>query len=337
MKAFEIVKGSTSLDGLRMTEREQPEPVRGQVLIRVYAASVNYRDLAIVSGRYIGGSVQRDTIALSDGAGEVVAVGADVDRFKVGDRVAGTFFQGWVEGVPSASVAALGSPLDGMLAEYVALDQEGLVPVPVHLSFEQAATLPCAAVTAWNALMVNGRIKPGDSVLALGTGGVSIFALQFARMSGARVIITSSSDEKLERAMAMGADAGINYRNTPDWEQEVLSLTGGAGVDHVVEVGGAGTLAKSFQAVGYGGQVTLIGVLSGREGDTNPHPLMPKAARLQGVFVGSREMFENMNRAISINQMIPVVDKVFPFDDAPRAYKFQMAGRHFGKIVISID
>ncbi len=336
MKAYEIVKGSTGLEGLVMTEREQPEAGPGQVLVRIHATSLNYRDLAVVAGQYIGGSVQRNTIPLSDGAGEVVAIGADVDRFTPGDRVAGTFFQGWIEGTPSASVAALGSPLDGMLAEYVVLDQDGLVALPEHLSFEQAATLPCAAVTAWNALMFSGRIKPGDSVLALGTGGVSIFALQFARMCGARVIITSSSDEKLEKAKAMGADAGINYKSTPDWEQEVLKLTGGAGVDHVIEVGGAGTLAKSFASVGYRGQVALIGVLSGREGDTAPHALMFKAARLQGIFVGSRVMFEAMNSAISTNKMVPVVDKVFAFEDAPDAFRFQIAAQHFGKIVISI-
>lgn len=335
MKAYEIAKGCTGLDGLSMVEREQGEPSPSQVLVRVHASSLNYRDLAIIAGQYIGGSVQRNTIPLSDGAGEVVAVGTAVDRFKVGDRVAGTFFQGWIDGVPTPARAALGSPLDGMLAEYVVLDQAGLVAVPGHLSFEQGATLPCAALTAWNALMFTGRIKPGDTVLTLGTGGVSIFALQFARMSGARVIITSSSDEKLDRAKALGADAGINYRKTPDWEQEVLNLTAGAGVNHVIEVGGAGTLAKSFKAVGYSGQVSLIGVLSGREGDTTPHPLMYKSARLQGIFVGNRVMFEDMNQAISSNQMIPVVDKVFPFDDASAAYRHQLAGRHFGKIVIS--
>jgi NADPH:quinone reductase-like Zn-dependent oxidoreductase len=336
MKAYEILQGSSGLDGLRLTHREQPEPTARQVLVRVHAAALNYRDLAIVAGQYIGGSVKRNTIPLSDGAGEVVAVGADVNRFKVGDRVAGTFFQGWIEGIPPASTVALGSPLDGMLAEYVALDQDGWVAVPEHLSYEEAATSPCAGLTAWNALVFSGRIKPGDSVLALGTGGVSIFALQFARMSGARVIITSSSDEKLQRALALGANAGINYKKTPDWEQQVLQLTGGAGVDHIVEVGGAGTLARSFRAIGYGGQVALIGVLSGREGDTNPHPLMFKAARLQGIFVGSRIMFEAMNRAMSINKMVPVIDRVFPFTEAAQAYQYQRAGGHFGKIVIAL-
>jgi NADPH:quinone reductase-like Zn-dependent oxidoreductase len=226
--------------------------------------------------------------------------------------------------------------LDGVLAEYVVLDAEGLVAVPHHLSWEQAAALPCAGVTAWNALMVQDRVRPGETVLLLGTGGVSIFALQFARMAGARVIITSSSDEKLERARALGADIGINYLRTPDWDAAVLEHTGGAGADHVIEVGGAGTLARSFKSVGFGGQVTLIGVLAGREGDTNPHGLMFKSARLQGAFVGNRLMFEDMNRAIAINGMQPVVDRVFPFDEARRAFELMAAGGHFGKIAITV-
>jgi NADPH:quinone reductase-like Zn-dependent oxidoreductase len=281
--------------------------------------------------------VQRDTIPLSDGAGEVTAIGPNVTRFKPGDRVAGTFFQVWVDGVPApASLAALGAPLDGMLAEYVALDQEGLVRLPDHLSYAEGSTLPCAAVTAWNALMHNGRVKPGDTVLTLGTGGVSIFALQFAKMNGARVIITSGSDEKLERAKALGADDGINYHKHPDWEKEALRLTDGKGVDHVIEVGGVGTLAKSFAALGYGGQVSLIGVLAGRTGDSSPHSLMLKAGKLQGIFVGNRAMFESMNKAITVNKMKPVVDKTFPFDQAVAAYKHQLEKKHFGKIVISI-
>lgn len=337
MKAYVIRKGSQSLDSLERVEMDEPKPGPTQVLVRVRATSLNYRDQAVITGQYFGGILQRDTIPLSDGAGEVAAVGSDVSRFKVGDRVAGTFFQVWVDGVPDRSkMMALGSPADGMLVEYVVLDQDGLVSLPAHFSYEEGATLPCAAVTAWNALMVSGYVKPGDTVLALGTGGVSIFALQFAKMAGARVIITSSSDEKLERAKLLGADAGINYRSTPDWDQEVLKLTDGRGVDHVIEVGGSGTLARSFQAVGYRGQVSLIGVLSGREGDTTPHPLMLKGARLQGIFVGNRAMFEDMNRAIEVNQLRPVVDKVFPFEEAKQAYPYQLSGAHFGKIVISV-
>ena len=338
MKAYIIPEANTELENLRMIERDTPKPVGTQVLVRIHNASLNYRDQAVVTGKYFGGAVQRDTIPLSDGAGEVVEVGPDVTRFKAGDRVSGTFFQGWVDGVPTpAQFAALGAPLDGVLAEFMVLDQEGLVNIPDHMSYEEASTLPCAAVTAWNALMHSGRIRPGDSVLALGTGGVSIFALQIARMNGARVIITSSHEEKLERARALGATDCINYRQHPDWEKEVLRLTDGKGVDHVIEVGGVGTLAKSFASLGYAGQVSLIGVLAGREGDSNPHDLMLKAGKLQGIFVGNRTMFEAMNKAMSVNKLKPVVDKVFAFDEVLDAYKYQLAKKHFGKIVINVS
>lgn len=336
MKAYVIEKGSTSLESLKMVERDEPKPGSNQVLVRVRAASLNYRDQAVITGRYFGGVVQRDTIPLSDGAGEVVDVGPGVTRFKAGDRVAGTFFQVWVDGRPKPGVDALGSPLDGVLAEYVVLHEDGLVALPSHLSLEEGAALPCAGVTAWNALMFSGRIKPGDTVLTLGTGGVSIFGLQFAKMNGARVIITSSSDAKLDRARALGADDLINYVKTPDWEKEVMKVTEGKGVDNVIEVGGVGTLAKSFLSLGFGGQVSLIGVLAGPEGDTNPHSIMLKGGKLQGIFVGSRAMFEDMNRAMAVNGMKPVIDKVFPFEEAAAAYKYQWEKKHFGKIVISV-
>jgi len=337
MKKYLLPKGCTNLDGLKLVDCDDPKPGDGEVLIRVHATSLNYRDHAVVSGKYFGGVLQRDTVPLSDGAGEVVATGKGVTRFKAGDRVAGTFFQGWSDGIPEpGKIAALGSPLDGMLAEYVVLAESGVVRIPDHLSYDEAATLPCAGVTAWNALMVSGSVRPGQSILAIGTGGVSIFALQFAKLAGARVLITSSSDEKLARAKALGADELINYRKTPDWEQAVLKLTGG-GVDHVVEVGGVGTLAKSFQSVGFRGQVALIGVLAGREGDTNPHALMLKNASLKGIFVGSRRMFEDMNAAIDVNAMHPVVDKVFSFNDARAAYEYQWAAKHFGKVVIRVS
>jgi NADPH:quinone reductase-like Zn-dependent oxidoreductase len=338
MKKYHLLKGSTDISSLKLVECETPEPDVGQVLIRVHAKSLNFRDYAIVTGNYFGGVLKRDTIPLSDGAGEIVAVGDSVRRVKPGDRVMGNFFQGWVDGKPNAAAMnALGSPSDGMLAEYVVLDQDGVVTCPPQLSYEEAATLPCAALTAWNALIVSGRVRPGQTVLTLGTGGVSIFALQFARMSGARVIVTSSSDAKLARAKELGAAEVINYVKTPDWHQEVIRLTSGQGVDHVIEVGGAGTLSRSFQCVGYRGQITLIGVLSGREGDTNPHPLMLKNASLRGVFVGSRAMFEEMNEAISVNAMRPVVDRVFPFEKAADAYAYQLAGKHFGKVVIGVS
>jgi NADPH:quinone reductase-like Zn-dependent oxidoreductase len=338
MKKYLLLKGSTDLSNLRLVECERPRPGAGQVLIKVHAASLNYRDQAIVTGKYFGGILKRDTIPLSDGAGEVVEVGDDVSRAKVGDRVIGTFFQGWVDGRPdSALLGALGSPLDGVLAEYIVLDQQGVVSCPAHLSFDEAATLPCASLTAWNALMVSGRVRSGQTVLVLGTGGVSIAALQFARMSGARVIVTSSDDEKLERAKRLGAAEVINYVTTPNWDQEVIRISKGEGVDHIIEVGGAGTLARSFQCIGYRGQITLIGVLSGHEGDTNPHPLMLKNACLRGVFVGSRAMFEEMNEAISINSMRPVVDRVFPFESAADAFAYQRDGKHFGKVVIRVN
>ena len=337
MKKYQLLKGSTDMSSLKLIECDEPKPTAGQVLIRVHATSLNFRDHAIVTGQYFGGVLQRNTVPLSDGAGEVVAVGADVSRIKEGDRVAGNFFQGWVDGVPDrTALNALGSPADGMLAEYVVLDEQGVVTIPEHISYEEAATLPCAAVTAWNALMVSGSLKAGQSMLALGTGGVSIFALQFAKMSGAKVIITSSDDAKLERAKELGADDTINYKTSTDWAEEVLKLTNGKGVDHIVEVGGAGTLSKSIQAVGYRGQISLIGVLSGREGDTNPHGLMLKNACMTGIFVGSRVMFEQMNDAISINRMHPVVDKVFPFEEAADAFAYQLAGKHFGKVVIAV-
>ena len=337
MKKYQLAAGSTDMGSLQLVECETPQPQPGQVLVRVHAASLNYRDHAVVTGKYFGGVLQRDTVPLSDGAGEIAAVGDGVERVKVGDRVAGSFFQGWIDGIPNLSrMAALGSPADGMLAEYVILDAQGVVKIPGYLSFEEAATLPCAGVTAWNALTVSGNLRPGKTLLALGTGGVSIFALQFAKMMGAKVIITSSSDAKLERARQLGADETINYVKTPEWEQEVVRLTRGAGVDHVVEVGGAGTLARSIQSVGFRGCIALIGVLSGREGDTNPHGLMLKNASMVGVFVGSRAMFEQMNEAMAVNELHPVVDRVFPFADAADAYDWQREGKHFGKVVIKV-
>lgn len=330
MRAWTVPAGSKSTDELRAVE--QPAPAAGprDVVVRVRATSLNYRDQAVVAGQYFGGAVSRDTVPMSDGAGEVIAVGAAVSRFKPGDRVAATFFQ------PGAPPAALGSPLDGVLREQVALNEDGMVAIPDHLSYEEAACLPCAAVTAWNALFRSGRpTKAGDTVLVLGTGGVSIAALQLARAAGARVIATSSSDEKVERVKALGASDVINYRRTPEWEQEVRRLTSGRGVDCVVEIGGAGTLARSMRSLARGGKIALIGFLAGREGDTNPTPLMMTGSSLHGIFVGDREMFEEMNRAIIVNRITPVIDRVFPFDEAPAAYKFHASGAFVGKVVIT--
>ena len=332
MKAYEVQK--FGLDGLALVERPQPQPGPRQVVLKMRAASLNYRDVLVALGKY-NPKLQLPQIPLSDGVGEVVAVGQGVTRVQVGDRVAGTFFEKWVAGhlTEAGARSALGGGRDGVLAEYVALDEDGVIHVPEHLSDEEAASLPCAGLTAWNALITQGGLKAGDTVLTLGTGGVSIFALQFARLSGARVIVTSSSDEKLERANQLGAHEGINYKTHPDWEKEVLRRTGGRGVDFVVEVGGAGTFMKSVKSVRGAGTISLIGVLAGG-GDVNLMPIVMRGIKVQGIFVGSREMFEEMNAAISLHKMKPVVDRVFSFEEAPAAYDYMAKGAHFGKIAI---
>jgi NADPH:quinone reductase-like Zn-dependent oxidoreductase len=336
MKAYEIPKDASSLDQLRRAERPDPKPGSSDVLVRMRAVALNYRDHAIITGKYRVG-LDHDTIPCSDGAGEVIAVGASVTRFKPGDRVIPSFFQVWIDGAPPKSRRALGAPLDGTLAELVSLHEDGWVAMPKNLSFEEAATLPCAGPTAWNALMMVGtRVKPGDTVLCLGTGGVSMFALQIARAAGARVIVTSSSDAKIERAHGLGASDGVNYKTHPDWEKEVFALTGGRGVDCVIENGGMGTLARSFECLGYGGKVALIGVLAGREGNANPHDLMFKNGSLHGIGVGSRASLEQLIQAIEVNQIKPIIDKVFPFDQAPDAFRLQASGNFLGKIVIAV-
>jgi NADPH:quinone reductase-like Zn-dependent oxidoreductase len=326
-----VTKGSTGIDGLKRAERDRPAPAVNQVLVRMHAASLNFRDLAVVNGKYIRGPVLHDTIPLSDGAGQIEAVGPGVKDFAAGDRVVATFAQG-------DPPAALGSPLDGVLAEYAVFDMKGLLRIPDHLSYEEAATLPCAAVTAWNALFVaGGQLKPADTVLTMGTGGVSIFALQMAKAAGARVIITSSSDEKLEHAKRLGADEVINYKRTPDWDKEVMRLTDNRGVDCVVELGGAGTLARSYRSVGFCGRVQFIGVLANNEpGETNPHPLAFKAASVNGVMVGNRVMLERSMQLMATARFKPVIDKVFPLADAQEAFRYLQAGKHFGKVVVTV-
>ena len=337
MKVYELRAGSTSLEGLRQATRPDPVPGTRDVVIRVRATSLNYRDHLIVTGRYFSGVVDRDVILLSDGAGEVVAAGPGVTRFQPGDRVAGTFFQVWKEGPKVTLPPALGVPLDGTLAEYICLHEDGVVALPRNLSFEEAATLPCAGVTAWNALMgVGTRVKAGDTVLCQGTGGVSMLAMQFALAAGARVIVSSSSDAKLDRARSLGASGGVNYRTHPDWATEVLRLTDGRGVDHIVEIGGAGSLGLSYQAIGFGGKIALIGFLSAPGADPNPAPLMMKAASLCGVGVGNTASFEDLNRAIEVTGIKPIVDTVYPFNDAARAFERLAAGDFFGKIVIAV-
>jgi NADPH:quinone reductase-like Zn-dependent oxidoreductase len=338
MRAYEIARGSTSTEGLRATTRPNPTAGAGQILVRMRAVALNYRDLMIARGMYMGGPVAADTIALSDGAGEVTAVGPGVTRFRVGDRVAGTFFRGWRDGPPPGTpLVALGAPpADGVLAEQVLFDEQDAVAVPAHLGMEAAATLPCAGVTAWHALIENGRVRPGETVLVIGTGGVSMFALQFARLAGARVVVISSSDEKLQRARALGAEGAINYRTTPDWEREVLIFNHGRGADHIIEVGGAGTLARSVACVAPGGCIALIGAVSGFGAEINPFGLLAKQASIRGVFVGSRGHFERMNAAIASHKLEPVVDKVFAFEETPAAYSHLERGAHFGKVVIRL-
>ena len=336
MKAFEI-REAFGLDNLVEVDRPKPVPGHGEVLIKVLAVSLNYRDLLMVKGLY-NPKLPLPLVPFSDGAGDVVAVGEGVTRFKKGDRVMGIFMQSWLTGelTSAAARSALGAETGGMLAEYVALDQEGVVHMPGHLSYEEAATLPCAGVTAWHATVLQG-LKPGECVLLLGTGGVSIFALQFARLTGATVIITSSSDVKLEKAKRLGAAQGINYRSIPAWGDRAKELSGGNGADLVVEVGGAGTLPQSLRAVRMGGRISLIGVLTGSEGEINPRPIVMKKVRLQGIFVGSREMFESMNRAITSSGLHPVVDRVFPFDEVKKALRHMERQAHFGKICVRID
>ncbi len=327
MKAFQLHDFSGA-DGLKRADLPDPVPGAGQVLMRIRAVSLNYRDLLIAKGLY-NPKLKMPMTPVSDGAGEIAAVGPGVTRFKPGDRVAAAFMPDWVEGPPDDEKArsALGGGGVGMLAELAVLPAHGVVSIPPHLSFDEAATLPCAAVTAWNGLVTGGDGLPaGSSVLVQGTGGVSVFALQFARISGARVIATSSSDQKLARAIELGASDGINYRTTPDWDKKVRELTEGKGVDHIVEVGGAGTLSRSMRAVRVGGHIAVIGVLSGVEAEVNPMPILMKSIRVQGIYVGSRTMFEAMNRAITLHQIRPVIDRVFDFEHAPEAFKYLESG-----------
>jgi NADPH:quinone reductase-like Zn-dependent oxidoreductase len=337
MRAIEI-QGSFGLDNLRLTERPDPAPGPGQVLLQMRSASLNFRDLLMVRGHY-NPRQPLPLIPCSDGVGEVTAVGDGVSRVAVGDRVATSFFQTWIGGPPTADKIAgtLGGPLDGALAEQMVLSEEGVVPVPEHLTDVEAATLPCAALTAWSALVEQGEVGAGDIVLVQGTGGVSVFALQIARTLGARVIVTSSSETKLQRALELGAWKAVNYVDDPTWGKTVRTLTNGVGVDQVVEVGGAGTLEQSLKAVRVGGQVSVIGVLSGISSELNIIPILMQNIRLQGILVGSREGFERMNRAIVAHNLRPVVDRVFPFGEAPEALRHMASGSHFGKICININ
>jgi len=334
MRAYEI-RSPDGIDALALAERDVPEPGPGEVRMRVRASAINYRDLATIEDPEPRG-IRYPTVPNSDAAGEVVAVGEGVTSLAPGDRVASCFFQRWTDGAitPAAMASALGGAIDGVLAEEVVLSEEGVVPIPEHLDFVAAATLPCAALTAWHAVVEFGALRPGETVLLLGTGGVSVFALQFAKLLGARVVLVSSSDEKIERARGLGADACVNYRSDPEWHERVLELTDGTGVDLTVEVGGAATLERSVASTRVAGRIALIGVLTG--GQMNPVMIMRKSIRLQGIYVGSRAMFLRMNRAISQHRLMPVVDERFSFDAARNAYHRMRTAGHFGKLVIEL-
>lgn len=333
MRAYEVKQ--FGLENLAIVEREKPKARSQEVVVKFHAMSLNYRDLMFVKGTY-NPRATLPAVPLSDAAGEVVEVGDSVTLWKVGDRVCPNFNQGWLEGERSAQKdrsSLGGGDLEGVAREVGVFHESGLVRIPDHLTYDEAATLPCAAVTAWNALVVSGGLKAGDTVLTLGTGGVSIFSLQFAKMHGALAIATSSSDEKIARVRELGADHTINYKKTPDWDKEVSKLTGGFGVDHVVEVGGAGTLSKSINATRIGGHIAVIGVLASG-GGIDPVKILMKGLRLQGIFVGSRRMFEEMNRAIVASRLVPVIDKTFAFDQLPEALAYMESGSHFGKIIV---
>jgi NADPH:quinone reductase-like Zn-dependent oxidoreductase len=336
MKTYEIQKYGGP-EGLKLVDRPPPEAGDHDVVVQIRAASLNYRDLVVIRGQY-DRNPREGRVPLSDGAGEVVSVGSAVTRFKVGDRVAGCFFQGWSSGRFEAAMqrTALGGQIDGVLMEQVKFREDAVVFLPEGYSFEEGATLPCAAVTAWQSLIVRGQLVPGETVLLLGTGGVSIFGLQIAKATGAKVIITSSSDEKLERARKLGADFLINYKMTPDWGKAAAKLAGNEGVDHVVEVGGAGTFVQSVRACRSGGKIGLIGILSGREEASEIFPIVTKAATVFGIYVGSREMFEGLNRALAQAKIRPVIDKIFPFESAREAYEYLASASHFGKVVIRV-
>ena len=334
MHAYQIQKGF-GLENLVLVSGPEPAPAPGQVLLKMRAVSLNYRDLLVVQGVY-NARQPLPLIPLSDGVGEVMAVGDGVSRVKVGDRVCPIFAQRWLSGPPTVEAlrSTLGSPYDGTLAELAVFHEDGLVHVPTHLTDEEAATLPCAAVTAWSGLVTMGGVKAGDTVLVQGTGGVSVFGLQIARMLGARVIATTSREEKEERLRTMGAWDVINYAREPKWGKVVRERTDGAGVDHILEVGGANTLSQSLQAIRVGGTVSLIGVLSGTKAPVNILPILMQNVTVQGVLVGHRESFEAMNRAIDLHRMKPEVNRVVAFEDAVGALEYLASGRHVGKVVI---
>ena len=335
MKVFQV-DGGWSPENVRLGTRPDPHPGPGQVRLRMRAAALNYRDLMVPRRGYGARMKDLPLIMLGDGVGVVDTVGDGVTTVRAGDRLCPLLFQSWLSGDPTERrlSASLGVELDGTMADYMVLDATGVAAAPSHLTDEEAATLPIAGVTAWRALVTEGRLKPGDTVLVQGTGGVSLFALQFAKLLGAFVIATSSSDEKLERARGLGADAVINYRTTPGWGKRAREITGGAGVDHIVEVGGQGTLPESLRAIRVGGTISMIGVLAGGTMDARLGPVVTRHVRLQGVTVGSRDDFEAMARAIGQSGLRPVVDRVFAFEALHEALDYLASGQHFGKVCV---
>ncbi|GAB3437361.1 NAD(P)-dependent alcohol dehydrogenase [Massilia solisilvae] len=338
MLSYQILPGE-NIDGLRCVDLPDRPLGTGEVRVRMHAVALNYRDLMVASGNYLV-NVDDPIIPCSDGAGEVVEVGHGVTRVKPGDRVVASFFPCWHDGITSQDKTkhALGGDVDGMLAQQVLLDQEALVKIPPHMAYVDAATLPCAGVTAWNAIFVSSnRARPGDTVLLLGTGGVSVLGLQMACAAGMRTIITSSTDEKLRRAHELGAHHTINYRTMPEWHEEVLRVTNGSGANVVLEVGGKGTVNRSLSAASMGGTVAIIGGVSGFGGEVNPAALLSGAKRMVGIFVGSRAMLEDVVRFVDAARIEPVVDRVFPFHQAQEAYRYMESGSHFGKVVIAVN
>ncbi len=337
MKTFEIQQ-SFGLDSLVSGERPVPAPGPHEVLIRMRAVSLNYRDLSVIKGFY-NPNQTLPLIPVSDGVGEVVMLGGQVSRVKLGDRVSPNYAHKWISGTPDKTnlYSTVGSPTDGLLTEYVVVHEDALVLVPEHLTDEEAASLPCAGVTAWHAVVAEGKVKEGDTVVIQGTGSVSLFALQFAKIHGAKVIVTSSSDKKLAQAKKLGADFGINYATNPDWEKAVLDNTNGSGADHVIDVGGARTINQSIAAVRIGGRVSVVGILTGPIAESfNIVAVMLKKPTIQGINGGSREMFESMNRAITANQLHPVIDRVFPFEQSIEAFHYLDQGNRFGKVAIKL-
>ncbi len=336
MRVFQL-EGDWGIGNLRPATRAKPTPGPGQVLLRMRAASLNYRDLVVLERGYGNFTGTLPLIPVSDGVGEVVELGAGVTRVAVGDRVCPGFFPHWVAGVPTLErlTASLGGPLDGAMAEWMCLSQDSVTRVPAHLEDVQAATLPCAALTAWSALAVCSATRPGDRVLVQGSGGVALFALQFARAFGAHVTVISSSDEKIERLRALGADATINYRTTPEWAKASREITEGRGYDQIIELGGEKTLGQSLRCIRAGGTISLIGVLSGTAMNAALGHVVTRQVRLQGVTVGHRDGFEAMMRAIEQHRIVPVIDSVYPFDDLLGALEHLRSGTHFGKIAIN--